>query len=228
MSRTEEEGAGCGAAEEGRLTSQHLNLMRSVLPPLRASAAALGRLIGSDGGLAVTGGVEEEKAAAAVASDDAPLSEASFPLSFPPSAPGSSAPGSVAVRSDELWSCVEGCTEGGTGDRYGGDGRCGGCGGEVEIEEDEDEGDEEGLARALSSTRLSDPRSLAGCYAEHTVGVGETIATIAMRYGISQGELRAWNRLLLAPNLSVGQQLWLEPPPARSADAIARAESSLR
>ena len=157
--------------------------------------------------------------------DDAPLSEASFPLSFPPSAPGSSAPGSVAVRSDELWSCAEGCTASGTGDGYGGDG---GCGDEVEIEEDEDGGDEEGLARALSSTRLSDPRSLAGCYAEHTVGVGETIATIALRYGISQGELRAWNRLLLAPRLSVGQQLWLEPPPASSADAIARAESSLR
>jgi LysM repeat protein len=57
--------------------------------------------------------------------------------------------------------------------------------------------------------------SLSDCTAEHTVGVGETLATIAMRYGLDRRQLRAWNALL-SDSPMVGQRLRLEPPESAS------------
>lgn len=51
------------------------------------------------------------------------------------------------------------------------------------------------------------------CAPEHTVGVGETLATIAMRHGLQKSQLRAWNGLL-SDRAVVGQQLRLEAPDA--------------
>ena len=53
--------------------------------------------------------------------------------------------------------------------------------------------------------------NLEACHAEHIVGVAETMAMISLRHGVSQRELRQWNRLL-STKLMVGQRLRLEPP----------------
>ena len=206
------------AGDAVTLSDDHLRLLRRVLPPLRASADALGRLASP----LLAEEEEEESVVSSLADADegsesaesakrprvvgAPPSDAA--VSIPPSAPGSTVPGSTAAGSTANLSS-EASLPPPTMPILGMLRSSG-----LEEQEDNDDEDEEArLARLFQLTGLSDPRSLDDCHAAHSVGVGETLATIALRHGLSEAELRAWNRLLLSPSLRVGQELRLEPPP---------------
>lgn len=47
----------------------------------------------------------------------------------------------------------------------------------------------------------------------YSVGVGDTLASIALRHGMSVTQLKKWNKLL-SPNVYAGQQLHVVPPSA--------------
>lgn len=79
-----------------------------------------------------------------------------------------------------------------------------------------EDGQEEGRAADVGQQlahELGALLTLGDCAPEHTVGVGETLATIAMRHRLQTSQLRAWNGLL-SDRVVVGQQLRLEAPDA--------------
>jgi LysM repeat protein len=46
----------------------------------------------------------------------------------------------------------------------------------------------------------------------YTVGVADTLASIALRHSMNVGQLKKWNKLL-SPNVYAGQQIYVMPPP---------------
>jgi len=53
---------------------------------------------------------------------------------------------------------------------------------------------------------------------EYAVRLGDTAASLCLRFGMRRDELLRWNRLL-TPNLYSGQKLWVRPPPPRDDEA---------
>ena len=77
---------------------------------------------------------------------------------------------------------------------------------------------------AISTTmarRMSDPKPAAGTNTSgyHRVKWGETLSEIADEYGVSQRELKAWNKLDPKGSIRAGQRLRVSPPSAKSTSA---------
>ena len=74
---------------------------------------------------------------------------------------------------------------------------------------------------AISSSmarRMSDPKPAAGTNTSgyHRVKWGETLSEIADEYGVSQRDLRAWNKLDAKGSVRAGQRLRVSPPSAKA------------
>ena len=77
---------------------------------------------------------------------------------------------------------------------------------------------------AISTTmarRMSDPKPAAGTNTSgyHRVKWGETLSEIADEYGVSQRELKAWNKLDPKGSIRAGQRLRVSPPGAKATSA---------
>jgi membrane-bound lytic murein transglycosylase D len=77
---------------------------------------------------------------------------------------------------------------------------------------------------AISSSmarRMSDPKPAAGTSTSgyHRVKWGETLSEIADEYGVSQRDLRSWNKLDERGSIRAGQRLRVAPPAAKASSA---------
>jgi membrane-bound lytic murein transglycosylase D len=77
---------------------------------------------------------------------------------------------------------------------------------------------------ALSSSmarRMSDPKPAAGTNSSgyHRVKWGETLSEIADEYGVSQRDLKAWNKLEAGGRIRAGQRLRVAPPGVKASSA---------
>jgi membrane-bound lytic murein transglycosylase D len=77
---------------------------------------------------------------------------------------------------------------------------------------------------AISTTmarRMSDPKPAAGTNTSghHRVKWGETLSEIADEYGVSQRELKAWNKLDAKGSIRAGQRLRVSAPAGRASSA---------
>jgi membrane-bound lytic murein transglycosylase D len=77
---------------------------------------------------------------------------------------------------------------------------------------------------AISSSmarRMSDPKPAAGTNTSGYLRVrwGETLSEIADEYGVSQRELKAWNKLDAKGRIRAGQRLRVAPPGTKATSA---------
>jgi LysM repeat protein len=68
---------------------------------------------------------------------------------------------------------------------------------------------------------MSDPKPAAGTNTSgyHRVRWGETLSEIADEYGVSQRDLRSWNKLDAKGSIRAGQRLRVAPPGTKASSA---------
>jgi membrane-bound lytic murein transglycosylase D len=78
-----------------------------------------------------------------------------------------------------------------------------------------------GAISTSMARRMADPAPAAGTNTSgyHRVKRGETLSEIADEYGVSQRDLRAWNRLDARGSIRAGQRLRVAPPGAKATSA---------
>ncbi len=78
-----------------------------------------------------------------------------------------------------------------------------------------------GAISGSMARHMSDPKPAAGTNTSgyHRVKWGETLSEIADEYGVSQRELKTWNKLDAKGGIRAGQRLRVAPPGTQSASA---------